>query len=212
MKQSSGGRRNFLRNAAGTFAGMTALSGLPVQFLSAKQVAPVQKPKFYAAPRIRFSVIGMNHNHINSQVEMVKKGGGELVSFFAKEPDLAAAFAKTFPEAKQAASMNEILEDKSIQLVVSAAIPDERAPLGIQVMNHGKDFMADKPGIVTLRQLEEVRRVQKQTGKIYSIMYGERLENGATIKAGELVKEGAIGKVVQTIGLGPHRMNPKTAA
>ena len=30
------------------------------------------------------------------------------------------------------------------------------------------------------------------------------------MKAGELVKAGAIGKVIQTIGLGPHRMNPKT--
>ena len=77
-------------------------------------------------------------------------------------------------------------------------------------MKHGKDFMADKPGIVTLEQLEQVKKVQKETGRIYSIMYGERLENGATIKAGELVSQGAIGKVVQTIGLGPHRMNPKS--
>jgi predicted dehydrogenase len=108
-------------------------------------------------------VIGINHNHINSQVEAVKRGGGEFVSFFAKEPDLAAAFSKTFPEAKQVKSMDEILEDKSIQLVVSAAIPDERAPIGIQVMKHGKDFMADKPGIISLKQLEEVKKVQKQT-------------------------------------------------
>jgi predicted dehydrogenase len=77
-------------------------------------------------------------------------------------------------------------------------------------MKHGKDFMADKPGIITRQQLNEVKKVQKDTGRIYSIMYSERLENGATIKAAELVRDGAIGKVVQTIGLGPHRMNPKT--
>ena len=94
--------------------------------------------------------------------------------------------------------------------MVSAAIPDERAPLGIRVMQHGKDYMSDKPGITTLEQLSEVRRVQAQTQRIYSIMYSERLENRATVKAGELVKAGAIGRVVQTIGLGPHRMNPKT--
>ena len=77
-------------------------------------------------------------------------------------------------------------------------------------MQHGKDYMADKPGITTLQQLADVRRVQAETRRIYSIMYSERLENRATIKAGELVKAGAIGRVVQTIGLGPHRMNPKT--
>jgi predicted dehydrogenase len=67
--------------------------------------------------------------------------------------------------------------------------------------------MADKPGITTLEQLAEVRRVQAQTHRIYSIMYSERFENGATVKAGELVKTGAIGRVIQTVGLGPHRMN-----
>lgn len=121
-----------------------------------------------------------------------------------------AAFTKRYPEAKLAKSEKEILEDKSIQLVVSACIPDVRAPLGIQVMKHGKDFMVDKPGITSLEQLSQVRQVQKQTGRIYSIMYSERLENRATVKAGELIKAGAIGKVIQTIGLGPHRMNSKT--
>jgi predicted dehydrogenase len=77
-------------------------------------------------------------------------------------------------------------------------------------MKSGKDFMADKPGITTLAQLAEVRRVQAATKRIYSIMYSERFENRATVKAGELVAAGAIGRVVQTIGLGPHRMSPKT--
>ena len=93
---------------------------------------------------------------------------------------------------------------------MSAAIASERAPLGVRVMQHGKDYMADKPGITTLDQLAEVRRVQAQTRRIYSIMYSERFENRATVKAGELVKAGAIGKVVQTVGLGPHRLNVKT--
>lgn len=160
--------------------------------------------------KIGFSVIGLNHGHINGQVKAVIRGGGELVSFYAKEPDLASAFSKTFPQVNLARNEKEILEDRSIQLVVSASIPKERAPLGIAVMRNGKDFMVDKPGITTLDQLAEVRRVQEQTHRIYSIMYSERLENPATVKAGELVKSGAIGKVVQTVGLGPHRTNLKT--
>jgi predicted dehydrogenase len=155
-------------------------------------------------------VIGINHSHIYGQVEAVRNGGGELVSVYAKEPDLMDAFVKRFPEARRARSENEILEDGAIQLVLSSAIPDERAPLGIRVMQHGKDYMSDKPGITTLAQLAEVRRVQAQTRRIYSIMYSERFENRATVKAGELVKAGAIGQVVQTIGLGPHRMTPAT--
>ena len=159
-------------------------------------------------PRIRFSVIGINHSHINVQVNAVVRGGGELVALYAKEDDLAAGFMKTFPQVKRVPTEKEVLEDSSIQLVLSSAIPDQRAPIGIRVMQHGKDYMADKPGITTLEQLAEVRRVQAQTKRIYSIMYSERFENRATVKAGELVKAGAIGRVVQTIGLGPHRIHP----
>ncbi len=135
------------------------------------------------------------------------RGGGELVWLRANEPDLAAEFTERFPQAKPARSEDEVLQDNSIQLVLSSIIPEERAPLGIRVMRHGKDYMSDKPGIITLEQLAEVRKVQKETRRIYSIMYSERLENRATVKAGDLVKAGAIGKVVQTVGLGPHRMS-----
>ena len=132
------------------------------------------------------------------------------MAFYAKEPDLAAAYAKRYPGARLAKDEREILEDPKVQLVVSAAIANERAPLGVRVMRHGKDYMSDKPGITTLEQLEEVRRVQAETKRIYSICYSERLENRATVKAGELVQAGAIGRVVQTVGLGPHQTNLTT--
>ena len=202
-------RREFLRSSLGTAAVAAALAEVAGRTVVTAQEKP--KPAAPAGPpRIRFAAIGLNHGHINGQCRAVMRGGGELVSFYAKEPDLAAAFTKEFPQAKLARNEREILEDKSIQLVVSAAIANERAPLGIEVMKHGKDFMSDKPGMTTLEQLAEVKKVQAQTKRIYSILYSERHENRATIKAGELVKAGAIGKVVQTVGLGPHRMNPKT--
>ena len=192
-------RRNFIKSMVGATAGVLASGNISyaMPFVHRKN----------DNPRIRFSVIGINHGHIYGQVDSVRKGGGEFVSFYAKEPDLAAEFAIRYPDVKQVKSEAEILEDKSIQLVLSSIIPNERAPLGIRVMEHGKDYMVDKPGIITLEQFEEVKKVQKRTNRIYSISYSERLENKATVKAGELIKAGAIGKVVQTIGLGPHRMN-----
>ncbi|MDQ3290875.1 MAG: Gfo/Idh/MocA family oxidoreductase, partial [Bacteroidota bacterium] len=218
MKKLEVNRRKFLKDSITGAAGIAGLATLPANLTLASdrfviesvKLEPEVNAKTWVAPRIKFAAIGLNHGHINSQVDAVIRGGGQLVSFFAKEPDLAAAFQKKYPQEKLARSEKEILEDRNIQLVVSASIPDERAPLGIRVMQHGKDFMVDKPGITSLQQLADVRRVQKETRKIYSIMYSERLENRATIKAGELVKAGAIGKVIQTIGLGPHRMNPKT--
>jgi predicted dehydrogenase len=157
-------------------------------------------------PAIRFAAVGLNHGHIYGQVNALLQAGAEFVSFYAKEPELIEGFSKTYPQARLTHSAEEILEDETIQLIASAGIPNERAPLGIAAMQHGKDYMSDKPGFTTFEQLAEARRVQAETGRIYSILFSERLGNRATVKADELVQSGAIGRVVQTIGLGPHRI------
>lgn len=196
-------RREFLESS---FAATT------IAFVgSTRRTRSQNTPVTPRAPRIKFAVIGVNHSHINGQVQTVTRGGGQLVSFYAKEPDLAAAFAKRFPDAKLARSEQEILDDPTIQLIVSAAIPNERAPLGIRAMEHGKDFMVDKPAATTLEQLAEVRRVQARTKRFFSVLIG-RHENKSINKAGELIRAGAIGKVVQTVALAPHKMNPEARA
>jgi predicted dehydrogenase len=199
------GRRAFLRTSL-TGAALSALAAARPRRAGAQEPKP-EAPK---PGRIRFAAIGLNHGHVYGMTEAVIRGGGELVSFYAPEDDLAAAYQKRYPQAKRAREEREVLEDAGIKLVVSAAIASERAPLGVRVMKHGKDYMSDKPGITTLEQLAEVRTVQAETKRIYSICYSERLENKATVRAGELVKAGAIGKVIQTIGLGPHKMNAPT--
>lgn len=197
------GRREFLKSSLTTAA--VAAGALASRAEAAQPPAAPSGP-----PRIRFAAIGLNHGHIYGQCQSVIRGGGQLVSFYAKEPDLVAAFRKRHPDARLARSEQEILDDTSIQLIVSASIPKDRTPLAIAAMRHGKDVMIDKPGITTLAQLAEARKVQAETRRVFSILYSERHENRATVRAGELVNAGAIGKVVQTIGLGPHRMNPKT--
>src|SRR5438309_552381 len=76
---------------------------------------------------------------------------------------------------------------------------------------HGKDFFSDKPAFTDLAVLEEARQVQRETGRMYAISYSERLQSRAMVKAGELVfTQGAIGTPLQTVGLGPHRLNRKS--
>ncbi|MCA6472701.1 MAG: Gfo/Idh/MocA family oxidoreductase [Chitinophagaceae bacterium] len=198
-------RRNFLRRSAAA-AGLALLGSNSFS----QSYLPCPPPPPPANPRIRFSVININHNHIYGMVDAVTRGGGLLVAFYAKEPALVAEFSARYPNAKLARSKEEILEDNSLQVILSSGIPVERAPLGIEVMRHGKDFLVDKPGITELDQLAAVRKVQKETGRIYSILFSERHENKATVRAGELIRQGAIGRVLQTVGLGPHRINIPT--
>ena len=156
---------------------------------------------------IRFAVCGMSHDHIYGMVGAIQRGGGELVAVFGEEPDKLAAFTKRFPDVKRVKSEAEILNDSSIQLVLSSTVASRRAPLGVRVMEHGKDFLADKPGITTLEQLAAVRKTIAHTKRIYGIMYSERLEVRAAVKAGELIQSGAIGQVIQTINIAPHQVH-----
>lgn len=161
------------------------------------------KPKDH----IKFAVIGTDHNHILGITAAIQRGGGELVSVYSTDPGGLAEFTKRFGNVKVAKSEDDILNDSSIQLVASAAIPDQRAAIGIRVMRHGKDFLSDKPAMTTLEQLAEVRETIRETNRTFGIMYSERLEVKAAVKAGELVKSGAIGRVVQTVNLAPHQIN-----
>ena len=211
-------RRNFLKQSLTSAAGLASAVMLPDHLFArglhqtSRPDEITVKPEKRSAPKdsIRFSVTGINHNHIYGMVDALINGGGKMVAVYSREAGLLPDFTRRYPDVKVAKSEEEILEDNSIQLVASAAVPVDRAPIGIRVMQSGKDYMTDKPGILTFEQFEEVKKVQKSTDRIYSIMYSERLRNPASVKAGELVLDGAIGKVVQTLGIGPHRMNPAT--
>jgi predicted dehydrogenase len=196
------GRRSFL---------MSALPMAPLGLRIVEEVAaPGADPDTKPEHSIKFAVIGLDHNHIMGMTAAVQRGGGELVAVHATSPKAIADFHKRFGDVKVAKSEDEILNDPSIQLVAGAPIPDQRAPLGIRVMKHGKDYLSDKPGIITLEQLAEVRKAVKETGRIFAIMFSERLEVRAAVKAGELVKAGAIGRVIQTVNLAPHKVNDVT--
>jgi predicted dehydrogenase len=206
------GRRDFLR-AAGISAAALGAIGLGntedamAQSPGSPEVSGPDAPEI-AKPEheVRFSVCGMSHDHIYGMVEAMIRGGGKLVSVYAAEPERGAAFVKRYPNAKLAQSEREVIEDPSIQLILSSAIPSHRADIGIRAMKAGKHYLSDKPGLTTLAQLDEVRKAVAATDRIYAIMYSERLEVKAAVKAGYLVQAGAIGKVIQTINIAPHQI------
>lgn len=158
----------------------------------------------------RFGVIGLDHGHIFGMCNGLREAGAELVSVYDPDPAKVANFCKTYPEVKVAASEAAVLEDASLQLIASAPIPCQRGPLGLRAMAHGKDYFTDKPPFTSLAQVAEARKKVAETGKIFAVYYSERLHVEAAVYAGQLVADGAIGRVVQVLGLGPHRLNAAT--
>ena len=196
-------RRREILEAAGSAALMTAMAVTQAQ-AQTESLSPAveESPKHH----IRFGVCGISHDHIYGMIGAIQRGGGELVSFWGAEPDRLADFARRYPGARQARSQDEVLHDASLQLVMSSHIASERAAIGIKAMKAGKDFLADKPGITTLKDLGLVRKTIAETGRIYAVLYSERLEVRAAVHAGELIRQGAIGKVIQTINIAPHQV------
>ncbi len=158
----------------------------------------------------RFAAVGLDHGHIYGQCNGLLEAGAELVSVYDPDPVKVARFSQTYPQAAIARSEQAILEDAGVHLVASACVPSERGPLGIRVMEHGKDYFTDKPPFTSVQQLEAARHATVRTRRIFAVYYAERLHVEAAVKADELVEAGAIGRVVQVIGLGPHRLNPSS--
>jgi predicted dehydrogenase len=201
-------RRGFLKHASllGSFAMLGTPSFASGSLPVAEETLVPQEPEAAPKYKIKFAVCGMSHDHIYGMIGAVQRGGGELVAAWGSEEDKLANFKKRFPDVKIVQTQSEIIENPDIQLVLSSQIANERAGIGIRVMRHGKDYLSDKPGITTLEQLAEVRKTIAETKRIYAIMYSERLEVKAAVYAGELVKQGAIGKVIQTINIAPHQI------
>jgi predicted dehydrogenase len=169
--------------------------------------APVGKSEAVVEPgEFYFSVAYLDHGHINGQTNGLLQAGATLKYVYDSDPARLAEFCEKHPNAQVAESFEQILADQDTRLVVSAAIPNVRAEIGIQVMQAGKDYFTDKSPFTSLEQLEQVKQVVAQTQRIYAVYYAERLHNEAAWQAGELIKQGAIGRVLQVINIAPHRL------
>lgn len=153
-----------------------------------------------------FAAAHLEHGHLFGQCDGLLAAGATLKWIFDPDPRKVATLQEKYPGARTARSLDEILDDPAVQLVAAAAVPCERGRLGCRVMQAGKDYFTDKAPFTTLAQLDEARRVAGATGRKYAVYYSERLHNEAAMHATDLIARGAIGRVLQVIGLGPHRL------
>ncbi len=155
-----------------------------------------------------FAAAALDHGHVYGQCKGLMEAGGELRYVYDPDAEKVAKFCATFPGVQPMASLEAILERDEVRLVASAAVPNERGPLGLRVMDAGKDYFTDKTPFTTLDQLAAARAKVRATGQKYMVYYSERLHVECAVRAGQLIEQGAIGRVVQVLGMGPHRSSP----
>ena len=164
--------------------------------------APVVKPGDFP-----FAAAFLDHGHINGQCNGLIEAGGELRYVYDPDPARVEAFCNNHPGVTPVDSLERILDDPDIKLVAAAAVPCERGPIGCRVLRAGKDYFSDKSPFTTLDQLADARKAVAETTRKYMVYYSERLHVESGVFAGELVKQGAIGDVVEVVGFGPHRLS-----
>lgn len=170
--------------------------------------APKGKPnKVVEAGQFIIAAVSLDHGHIYGMCNGLVEAGATLKWVYDPDPAKVEAFLKAYPQAIAANSEAQVLEDSEVQLVASASIPSDRGPLGVRVMRSGKQYFTDKAPFTSLEQLDAARIASEETGKKYAVYYSERLHSECAVYAGQLIQQGAIGRVVQVIGLGPHRLN-----
>jgi predicted dehydrogenase len=173
--------------------------------------APTGRPRAVVLPgEFVFSAVGLDHGHIYGMCNGLIEAGGVLKSVFDPDEAKVAAFCRTYPQVKPAGDEGEILSDREVMLVAGAAVTSKRCELGLRVLAAGKDYFTDKAPLTTLAQLDAAKAQVAATGKKYMVYYSERLHVESAIFAGELIEQGAIGRVIQVAGFGPHRLSAKS--
>ena len=170
--------------------------------------APQGKPQPVVKPgEFVFSAAHIDHGHIYGMCNGLTEAGGTLKYVYDPDPAKVAGFLKAYPQARAAESLEEILDDPETRMVCSSNVTSERGPLGVRVMNAGKDYFVDKAPFTTLQQLSDARKTAARTGRKYMVYYSERLHVEGAILAGYMIDAGEIGRVVSVTGFGPHRLN-----
>ncbi|MFG6656150.1 Gfo/Idh/MocA family protein [Scandinavium sp. M-37] len=168
--------------------------------------APTGKPQPVVKPgEFVFAAAALDHGHIYGMCNGLVEAGAQLKWVWDPDPAKVDKFVQQYPQVQIAPSLETLLNDPQVQLIAGAGVPSERCPLGLKVMAAGKDYFVDKAPLTTLEQLEDAKAMVAKTGRKYAVYYSERLHVESAVFAGQLVKQGAIGTVMQTLGTGPHR-------
>jgi len=168
--------------------------------------APTGKPQpVVKLGEFVFAAAALDHGHIYGMCNGLVEAGAQLKWVWDPDPAKVDKFVQQYPQVQIAPSLETLLNDPQVQLIAGAGVPSERCPLGLKVMAAGKDYFVDKAPLTTLEQLEDAKAMVAKTGRKYAVYYSERLHVESAVFAGQLVKQGAIGTVMQTLGTGPHR-------
>ena len=101
-----------------------------------------------------------------------------------------------YPEVRVARTLDGLLSDKTIQLVVVATPNDSHFSYTKACLEAGRDVVVDKPFTPTFAEAEQLVRLASERGRLLTV-YQDRRWDGAFLTVKKLVASGALGTVAE---------------
>ena len=162
-----------------------------------------------APPSLRIGVIGAEHPHLFTIVEPLLELGATTVAHSVGSgmwPDAYRGWRTDSDER----SPDGVLDDPSIDLIVTADVPSKRGPIAAEALRRSKNVLADKPGVTTIEHLDAVVAASTASSARWWVLFSERFEHPAVIEAVRMARSGELGEIVHVTGLGPHSLGADT--
>jgi predicted dehydrogenase len=154
---------------------------------------------------VRFTVVGIEHLHAFELVDGLLGAGAVDVGHAARPGPLLDMYEQWRTDSPRL-DTDEALTRGDVDLVVLAGVPAERAAHAITALDAGRSVLSDKPGVTTLDQLTDVIAAEMYGDQRWWVLFSERFGNRAVTEAIARAHAGAIGRIVDVVGLGPHTL------
>jgi scyllo-inositol 2-dehydrogenase (NADP+) len=101
-----------------------------------------------------------------------------------------------YPEVRVARTLDEMLSDKTIGLIVVATPNDSHYSYTETCLEAGRDVVVDKPFTPTMAEAEQLVRLAADRGRLVTV-YQDRRWDGAFLTVKKLLSSGALGTVAE---------------
>jgi hypothetical protein len=156
--------------------------------------APQGKPRpVVKAGEFIFAAAHLDHGHIYGQCNGLLEAGGESEVGLRSRREESRRLRRQVSAGKSRPLPRRNPRRPGVHLVTAAAVPCDRGPLGVRVMEAGKDYFTDKTPFTSLPQLDDAKAAVARTRRKYMVYFSERLHVESAMYATDLVAGGAIG-------------------
>jgi predicted dehydrogenase len=125
----------------------------------------------------------------------IKAAGGLRVAAIAtSNPERQAQAAADHPGARVVSTVDQLLEDGNVEMVVVVTPNRFHVPIGIRALEAGRHVVVDKPIAMDVPEAETLLNAAERSGRILSV-YQNRRGDGDFLTVRSLLDEGALGEI-----------------